>query len=347
MPLQFWLINGVYIMRQGKACFLLLMTFAGACGSAQQRDPFPAFLEHLGVQPCAAESIKESTLTLSGVYVDNDMKRCVLWKNAIRGIDIVSAYTIISGKKLPIVIYYRNNDKENREIHTLTVRLVGGPGGNIAPQPHDDFFDKIYDDGPMIVIGYTGTMYNSRFPNSDFEEACSDISEYISNVLKNNRGIKVNIIGESLGSTIAACAAKHSPVDNLILLSPLARSPASAYKYFLNLSQYSNYDEALNIRTMPSRGRMGLWQSIPSLQAFKDFFPKKDQNTSLLSRLQTLKIPITIVYGSEDKKIGIDAFKDSSFKRMKVIAIPGAGHSLLDEPQARHLREAIFSTGKG
>ena len=322
-----------------RALALICAAFCVLCAAACSAPGSPASSRQDAAEtlsdPCSGSIARLDSLTLSGTVVGNPRVSCAEWREPFSGITSYARWITSNGAKLPIVIYRRNGNKDGGK-PSIFLRIVGGPGGSIAPSQYDKPYVDILEPGDVLIsLGYTGTQYGSMYPNSDFDAACRELAAYSKALRMRNPGSRIVVIGEGLGGMLGAAALGEqygAIADDVVLVSPLLFSPAEANQNFSDVlaHRYAN-DRKIGVRLIDRPGmpwREGRWSSVQTIDLFARFFPKTAMNMDLSDWIQRLAPrPILIIYGSRDDVIGtakIPALR--RFPQVQVVEIEQLGH---------------------
>jgi len=274
------------------------------------------------------KSLDHSELALSV-----DPRKCAVWKDPANDATMYAVHFSVSGHTIPAVISIGPGGLGIGSNLPIMIRVVGGPGGIIAPQPRDLATNRLLKRGGLLVtVGYTGTSYRSTYPNPDFDIAASEIS-YISRQIRRRCPTEaVILIGESLGGMIAAAAVSgdfRGHADLLILLSPLMYSPRMAAENFTRLHHFYESDRRMTIRLVRD-GTHDKWSRIYSIDLFDRFFPVNRADEGLIAYLRGANgVPTTIMFGDLDEVIGVDVASQLTASRsIRLLSIRGMNHEI-------------------
>ena len=304
--------------------------------------------------PCTTMNIALPSLMYSAISIANPLSLCNEWMGVLRGINITNGAINLDGNALPAVMYsstYFMADESNL-IGTIYIKVVGGPGGVIAPQEDDIIYTRLLGGRDILIsIGYTGTLYGTRFPNPDFKLACEDIATYTKIIRARNPFAKIILIGESLGGVIATQALRapfDGVADKLILVGPLLYSPHEAeYNFAHNFHLSPETDSKLNVRILsgPSLNfDAGDFKSVYTFDLVKHLFERDEEDTELSARLRDVCSlrRVLLIYGDKDNVIGIEKIKrDRGDECVSYVRIEGMGHRIDDHRTAQKFFDLI------
>lgn len=281
------------------------------------------------------DELKDST-----AYIGTTSFSCVAWSDPKSPGNIIFSGSVnIRQAKIPVVAYFNKLSIRSGGPTSLIVDVVGGPGGNIAPGLNDNLQLALVQRGSVVIkLGYTGTRHGTIFPRPDFDTAVEEVAEYTKTLRQHNRSRKIVLLGESLGSHIAARVAASGIVpslDGMALVLPLVFSPERAFVNFRKINERQNLSiTALLVRLINSSHDSwdaGRKVSITSRDLFAGFFPAESRSRNLASYLSKAKnVKTLIAYGALDGRTGIDELRSNDFgsSNIYMLKLLGAGHTM-------------------
>lgn len=293
--------------------------------------------ERTGLSFCAEEAgHRLTTLTNALLYVEQPRGTCWVWDEALPGTEMRIARSAHAEISLPVVVAYHKDQNVSSGSSRILLRVVGGPGGNIAPQAWNSLYTDMLGSGDLLITpAYEGTYHGSLYPGENYTAAAARIAFWLTELRRRNKDAEIVLIGESLGGAIALEAtrmARTAPPDRLVLVSPLAYSAQLAQANFTQMrgAEYRN-DRKIALRTFTKEsGRFdqGRWIQVYSTDVFKTFFAPAQRTTDLNDRLVSVtSTPTLVIYGADDKVAGtpvLDKLEPSP--GLTVRRIDGMGH---------------------
>lgn len=259
---------------------------------------------------------------------------------------LVSSGTIHIGEKsIPVsVSRSRNFDGEAGQFKgTIFVRVPGGPGGSEIFSPISSLSDS--DSGAIFIdFFYTGNGFNLLYPSPSFRMAASQLVQFLSNLRSLNPEARVVLIGESLGATIAIAAiekltpnagATKRVVNEVVLLSGPFTNLDEAGKTLRDLFGGGSLSDRAVLYRVRSDGtdyrRYGELRELDWYDVFTKFYEHEEGAVSLYDRIERsdAKIPILLIYGRNDKRIGVELaehFASTPIASVQIEPIDGMGH---------------------
>jgi len=324
----------------------LFFAAAGLSWWANEGQTIERSERQAAMEPCANPLRASGTYHLSELLVGRREQDCARWIHGIPGFVAIAGTVRPSGVPLPAVVYGRRSS--DAAATAIFVKVVGGPGGSIAPDTGDRrYLDLLGPNDFLVNIGYTGTRYRTLYPKPDFKTACTEVSAYLVELRRRNPDAKLVIIGESLGGPIVAGALQISrDVDAVILVSPMMFSPFEGNDNFVSVLKHGyRNDTKIAVRKLADQAQPwsdGHWSSEYSIDLFAAFFEKTEMNVDLRLRLAGFKIPpMLIVFGGADDVIGRTKLADlSSLPGLTLFEVSGMKHTV-DPPFAGQVTSAI------
>lgn len=179
-----------------------------------------------------------------------------------------------------------------------TVLVSHGNGGNIS---HRLMLADFYLKSGVSVFMYDYQGYGDSAGSPSLENICADgLAAY--HYLRKEKKIEAKniiLLGESLGSGVAAQLASKNPCAGLILQSAYTSIPAVGKQKFLWLNLYPNF-----------------------------LFPEQSLNSE--TALKQIKTPVLIVHGVQDRLIPVsesDKLAAAANHPKQLVKLPNASHN--------------------
>jgi pimeloyl-ACP methyl ester carboxylesterase len=270
-----------------------------------------------GANPCNGPKVVRRDFALSAVFVNDAKLACTRWVDAMPGFVVSSGKVSVHDRMMPIVIHRRigcSPDASTSSARRIFVRIVGGPGGDIAPNDYDlPYAATLGEDDLMISVGYTGTRYGTWFPKADFKTAAREVALYTSRLHAQNPKAEIVLMGLSLGGPIAVAALSPSNggyASKLILVAPLLWSAEEAEQNFATALRHDyEHDVKLPVDVLGvgANGDVSSTRKqVNTIDLFSHFFDSSERETDLPMRLAVAGTrPTLIVYGRADRVIGL------------------------------------------
>lgn len=198
----------------------------------------------------------------------------------------------------------------------------------------------------LLGFGHSPAPENIAYTLEDHIQAL------INSLNELNIKTKITLAGHSMGAIMATNFAAKYPgmVSKLILIAPVIfKTPAEAKE---NIAQHSSLPKILLygpiayiachifckfLKPLTKIGVVLAFHNMPKKVAedtllhtwhsYSKTLEKVIENQNLISDIEKIKVPITIVYGKNDNRIikkNIDQLK--SFKNIKIVALNGENH---------------------
>jgi pimeloyl-ACP methyl ester carboxylesterase len=286
-----------------------------------------------------------NTLQSTSLYFDTPNPHCWTWDDVLPGFALWASRTTLGGLDMPVVVGVRKGDPVNGLRHRILIRVIGGPGGSVAPSAAYSTLLNVLRPGDVLVTpAYPGTRHGTFYPDENFTPGSALIAHWLREVRRRNPDAEVVLVGESLGGPIALEAnrvAGKDAADRIVLISPLAYSSADAEANFTQRrgAEYRN-DNKTAVRVL-RRGAGAepshIWQQVFSTDLFKTFFPKSERNVAIAARLRVnAHVPILLVYGTQDWRAGFALLEQlTPEENLRVVRIADMPHEVGAEYQRR------------
>jgi len=227
--------------------------------------------------------------------------------------------------------------------------LLHGFGASL--QTWDAWASELEKDRRVLRMDVPGFGLSGPAANNDYSDA-ADVNRLLA--LLNQLGLQqVALGGHSMGGRIAwnFAAAHPERVSHLILVSPDGfpdpnSKSENTYKVspFLGLMKYSLPTWALKMGVAPAYGDESLltpqvmrryhdMMRAPGVRAAAMERMRQSRNTNPLPLLQSLKMPVLLVWGEKDAFIPISNAQDylKAIPQATLVSVPHAGHVVHEE----------------
>jgi pimeloyl-ACP methyl ester carboxylesterase len=227
--------------------------------------------------------------------------------------------------------------------------LLHGFGASL--QTWDAWAFELEKDRRVLRFDVPGFGLSGPAANNDYSDA-ADVARLLA--LLNQLGLQqVALGGHSMGGRIAwnFAAAHPERVSHLILVSPDGfpdpnSKSENTYKVspFLGLMKYSLPTWALKMGVAPAYGDESLltpqvmrryhdMMRAPGVRAAAMERMRQSRNTNPLPLLQSLKMPVLLVWGEKDAFIPISNAQDylKAIPQATLVSVPHAGHVVHEE----------------
>jgi len=242
---------------------------------------------------------------------------------------------------------YFIQDTGPRDAPTLV--LLHGFGASL--QTWDAWASELEKDRRVLRMDVPGFGLSGPAANNDYSDA-ADVARLLA--LLDHLGLQqVALGGHSMGGRIAwnFAAAYPERVSHLILVSPDGfpdpnSKSENTYKVspFLGLMKYSLPTWALKMGVAPAYGDESLltpqvmrryhdMMRAPGIRSAAMERMRQSRNTNPLPLLQSLKMPVLLVWGEKDAFIPISNAQDylKAIPQATLVSVPHAGHVVHEE----------------
>ena len=247
---------------------------------------------------------------------------------------------------VPLFIF---RPRQRESIRRIVVRLVGGPGGDIAAivdSARGAQLARLAAAGTATVsFGYAGTRSRLVEGRDTIDLAADELVAYLRFLDRKFPGVPKIVLGESLGGYVASQAARRLQGIPLVLAAPPLATPRTLAEYFdRTVSDRQRAVEAKLVtvstfeggRIVPVEDRMVNTFQIGGA-IFSDHLDVSVADLLPPERARCY----TLIYGTADRVIGIAEVPAlrRRLPEMRVVALPGIEH----DPRLRADAERLYA----
>jgi len=244
---------------------------------------------------------------------------------------------------MPIVTIENSSKRYER----INIYLTGGPSLEAAGALRDPIErglikKDVKKGGVWIFPSFYSAKGRSLYPASDLYYSVKELHQYVLFLKKKHPGVKLRIIGTSLGGYIAAMLRQELPELTVFLISPLM---TNLHEFELNRMR-----SVATLKPQVIRHSMRIYE-IPgrrNIIGFKDvgefdYFRAFRGDTGKQNLAEMLKTNggrcVQIVYGSRDDRIGVNEAKNIAHLApySRQFKVDGKGHYFNNEKDLNYV----------